>query len=146
MMETSNDTAITVGHVQLRPAISLTPASTVAECARIAARTDSELLVVESRPITIVSRDSLARAIVAGIDPDTTVVAVATAPTYAPAHGALLDAVRAMAAECIAAVLVVDDDGALTGVLSLADAVATLLTGPQWLGALRVALHIEATS
>jgi CBS domain-containing protein len=144
-MEPGIDTAVTVGHAPLRPIVSVTPESSVAECARVTARTDVELLVVESHPVTVVSRDALARGIVSGVDTDTTVVAVATPPVYASSHTSLLDAVRAMALERISEVLVVDDRGALVGVLALADAVATLLAGPQWLGALRVALHIEAT-
>jgi predicted transcriptional regulator len=146
MNDTCIDSALTVAHAPLLPVVSVTTASTIGEAARVAARTGVDLLVVDARPVTVVTRASLAAAIVNGVDPESTVVAVATEPRYASMRQSLADTLRAMAIDRVDSVLVVDDAGRLVGALATADAVATLLAGPQWLGALRVALHIEATS
>lgn len=145
MSEPFVDTSVTVACAPLRPVISVTPSSTIADCARVAARTDADLLVVETQPLTAVTREALAEAIVSGVDVDASIVALAATPVHTALHHSLADVVRVMAIDRVRAVLVVDDGGELAGVLSLADAVAALVSGPQWLGALRVALHIEAT-
>lgn len=145
MSEPCIDASITISCAPLLPVVRVSASSTIAECARVAARTDADLLVVETHPITAVTREALASAIVSGVDVDASIVALATPPVYASSRNSLAEVVRVMAMDRVRAVLVVDDAAELAGVLSLADAVAALLSGPLWLGALRVALHIEAT-
>lgn len=145
MNEHCVDRSITVGDIgALTPLVTVVPTATIAECRRITARTGADIIAVDGDPLLIVTRDALATAVVDGADLQCAITSIAGVPDYVAVHRELFDVVASMAARRVHRALVIDDEAVVLGVLRLDDAVAALLAGPQWVGALRVALHIEA--
>ena len=96
-------------------------------------------------PSEITDRD-MVRALAAGVPADAPVVeAVCDQPFFVHRHVRVDRVLDVMLREQRHAVIVVDDSDAVVGMLTLTAAVAALVEGPPWLGALRVALRIDGT-
>lgn len=94
--------------------------------------------------VALVTERDVVRAVAAGVPPETPVDDVELQPAVVASPSTTLPgALRAMLDAGVRSVVVVDDELHPLGAVTLATVVGALLGGPPWLGALRLALHIE---
>ena len=140
----SDGSRITPGELELEPAVRVGAATPLADAARILTSTGLDTLLVDTVPLTEVTEHDVVRAVAAGLGPDTAVIDVVhETPLFVDHHTTLDRIVQAMLREHRRSVVVVDGAGHVLGMLTLAVAIAAVVEGPPWLGALRVALGIE---
>lgn len=134
---------ITPAELELEPVVRIAAATTLREAAEVMMAAGVDTLVVDTTPVSEITEHDLVRALASEIPGDAPVAAaVRTAALFVEHNVSVGNIVSLMLHERRHAVIVVDHDGVVLGLLSLRVAVAVLFEGPPWLGALRVALHI----
>ncbi len=142
----SETSCITLAELQLEPVVRVSPDTSVREVARILAATRLSTVLVDTIPPSEITDHDMVRALAAGLPGDAPVSdAVCDEPLFVRRNARVDRVLEVMLREQRHAVVVVDDNGAVTGLLSLSVAVTALTDGPPWLGALRVALRIDGS-
>ena len=135
------------GDLALEPVVAVDADATIEEIARVMVSTRSPMVLVVGDPVRLVTERHVVRAVASGRLGDAPAGAPdACEPCCVPPEAELPAVVFTMLRHGVPAVVVVDDAGHPVGFLTLAVAVAALLESPSWIGALRLALHIEQSS
>jgi CBS domain-containing protein len=140
----SESPRITVAEIQLEPVVRVSPAATVREVARILTATRVATVIVDTLPPSEITDRDVVRALAAGVPADASIEeAVREEPLFVHRQIRVDRVLDVMLREQRHAVVVVDDNNSVVGLLTLAVAITALVDGPPWLGALRVALRID---
>jgi CBS domain-containing protein len=133
-----------VADVQLDPLVVLDPGATLRDAARALKGSGFGAALVDAWPLVECTDADIVHAIAAGDDAGTPVGSLALdAPPFVHSTSTIADALQLMWALGRRGVLVVSRDGRPLGYLAATVAFAALRAGPPWLGALKIALHIE---
>ena len=118
--------------------------ATLGECLATIDATGIDLVALDPCAHRVVDTRVIAHALADGAPLDSAAEPFVRLVPHVGRNERLVDVV-AMLANAEASVVVVEDDGEICGALRLREALTLLLHRPQWVGALRVALHIEAS-
>ncbi len=141
-METTH---MVVTDLDVRPVLRIAPEASLAQVAALLAGTGSDVLVVDSDPLTEVTERDLVVALAIGATGETLLADIRrAAPQFVPATTTAEEAATIMIMTGRRSLVVVDA-GTPLGVITLACATGALWGGTSWLGALRVALHVEGS-
>jgi CBS domain-containing protein len=133
-----------VAEVELDPLVVLDAEATLRDAARALARGALGAVLVDAHPLVECTERDIARAIAAGESTDTTVGSLnLDSPPFVRGTTPITDALQLMWAIGRRGVLVVSRDGRPLGYLAATTAFAALRASPSWLGALKIALHIQ---
>jgi CBS domain-containing protein len=135
---------ITPAELELEPVVRVSPDTPLHEAARLLAAGDVDTVLVDTVPPTEITEADVVRAVAFGVPASSPVVdAVHERALFVGRDVPVADIVALMLHARRHGVVIIDDHGVVLGMLRLPVAVAVLLEGPPWLGALRVALGIE---
>ncbi len=134
----------TVAEMPLEPLVWVEPDATLAEVARVLHERGAEAALVGTDPVTEVTESDVVAAIADGAAPDTPIAVLARAePLAVPMHTRVDELLDLMAGAGRRTLVVAGPGGRPVGTVTIATAIAVAVAGPPWLGALRIALHIE---
>lgn len=135
---------LTLAELELQPLVRIDGDTTVAATAALLHRTRLGTVLVDTEPLAEVTEDDIVRAVAVGVPHDAPIAAVVhDRPIFIVAESGPEHAVETMLRTCRRSLVVLDPHGRPLGVITLATAVAAVVEGPPWLGALKIALHIE---
>ena len=128
-----------IGPLVTKPPVMVSPRATLAAAARaiFERRIGSAVVASEGRPYGIFTERDLLRAVAAGADPLITMVADYMTPNAVTVTEAweVIDAARLMIEHRFRHLVVLDDTGQLTGILSLRNMVRALVEERQRIAA-----------
>jgi len=134
---------VTVSDLEVRPVARVPVDASLAEVARALLETGTDTVVVDSDPVSEVTEHDIVCALAAGAGADAPVVTVArAAPQFVSASTTAVHAANIMTASRRHS-LVVIDRGRPVGVVQFSCIANALSAGTSWLGAFRIALHME---
>lgn len=134
-----------VGDLDIQPVVRIQPDVSVGEVAIVLNETCSETLVVDTDPLSEVTERDIVAALANGASGETPLSDVSVAdpvfvhPATTAEHAAMI-----MVASGRRSLVVVGRDRPL-GVITLPCVAAVMWSGMSWIGALRVALHLEGS-
>lgn len=132
-----------VGDVGLDAVVRVAPTATLRDCAAVLSSRRCGTLIVDSVPPREVCDGDIVEAIARGADGDASLLAVAgRAPDFVRPDMLIEDVAALMLATDRSSVVVVVE-GEPVGVLRWPAVIGALFGGSSWIGALRIALHIE---
>ena len=131
--------------VPLVPLPVVARAATLRDCILMIDASGIDVVAIDELPLLVVDSRVIMRALARGSSLDDPAAAVARPPVRFAHHDQLIDVIRKLVGTPAQAAIIDDGHGTIKGVVRLGDALATILGGPQWIAALRVALHIEAS-
>ena len=138
---------VTAAELGLEPVLRVAPDLHLVEAARLLVGAGVDTLLVDTAPPTEVTEHDFVRALAEGVAPATPVHDLVREAALFVDHNVRVDRiVELMLGARRHGVVIVDESGHVLGMLTLPVAVAALLGGPPWLGALRVALRIDGTT
>jgi CBS domain-containing protein len=133
-----------VSDVELEPLVVLDACATIRDAARLIEGGRLGTVLVDTVPLVECTDRDIVHAIAAGDAADTSVGSLPLdAPPFVRSTTSIADALEMMWETGRRGILVVSRDGRPVGYLRAAVAFAALRAGPPWLGALKIALHIE---
>jgi CBS domain-containing protein len=136
-------TCMTVSDLELEPVACVQPGTSLAQAARVLAATGLGVLAIETVPLVEVTEADVVEALASGRSPVTQLVDISrAAPQFVRPDTSADDAAAIMVVTGRRALIVVDEGRAL-GAITLRSAIGALWGGKSWLGALRIALHVE---
>jgi CBS domain-containing protein len=136
-----------VADVEIEPIVCVSAQASLVEVARVLDRVRSGMILVQSDELIIVTEHDVVRALANGRALDTPVVHIAGRGLLAVHPStALTTALRHMLDQDVPALAVVDAQDHRVGLLTLRAVLAGLLAPLPWVGALRLALHLESDS
>ena len=134
---------IPVSDLEFGPVVRIPPTTSLRDAARLLDSERSDTLVVDSSPLSEITRHDVVRAVAAGIDPQTTVAELARAePLFLDSETGVEDAAAQMFGANRYA-LVVIDKGSPVGVAHARSVAEALCGTTTWISALRIALRTE---
>jgi CBS domain-containing protein len=134
----------TVADVALDPIACLAPTASVAQVARVLTENRQGAVVLLSEPFAVVTQHDVVHAIAVGADPDLPALDIQHEGACVIAEQTpLADTLQLMLDHDHSSVVVVDAQDRIIGFVTMRRVVDALLSGPPWVGALRLALHIE---
>jgi CBS domain-containing protein len=134
---------IPVTDFDVRPVAWVGPETSVAQAAALIAEADGDTLVVDTEPLSEVTERDLVVALAGGATGETMLGGIRhSEPRFVPLTTTAEEAATIMIATGRRSLVVVDH-GRPFGVIKLACVAGTLWGGTSWLGALRIALHVE---
>jgi len=132
-----------VADLDWEPVVVLRNSCTITEAARALAASDTGVALVATTPMREITERDFVAMVADGVEAGTALVHLdLRPPCFVRPDVSVEDALTMMIVTSRRAAIVADDQHAL-GVIRLADAIAALLAGSTWVGALRLALHIE---
>jgi len=132
-----------VGDLDIQPVVRVRPTFSVAQVALVLTETGPETVVVDTEPLSEMTERDLVAAIANGATGETPLAEIArAAPQLVQPTTPAEDAAMIMVATGRRSLIVVDA-GRPLGVITLPSVVAVLWSGTSWMGAMRVALHLE---
>jgi len=134
---------IPISDLEFDPVVRVPPTISLRDAARLLDTERSDTLVIDSSPLSEITRDDVVRAVAAGIDPETPVAELTRA---APLFLNMATGVEDAAAQMFAAnryALVVVDKGAPVGVAHARSVTEALSGTTTWISALRIALRTD---
>jgi predicted transcriptional regulator len=133
-----------VADVELVPVVVLDARASLHDAARAVDSAELGAVLVDTRPLVECSERDVVHAMAAGHGGDTPVDSLPLrTPPFVRSTTPLADALQLMWSLARRHVLVVSRDGRPLGYLSATAAFDALRAAPPWLGALKIALHIE---
>jgi CBS domain-containing protein len=133
-----------VAEVELDPLVVLDARATLRDAARALEGGAWGAVLVDARPLVECTERDIVLAIAAGEDADAPVGSLnLNSPPYVRGTTPIADALQLMWTIGRRGMLVVSRDGRPLGYLAATTAFEALRAGPPWLGALKIALHIE---
>jgi len=136
-------TCIAIADLDLEPVACVHPGTSLAQAARVLAATGYGVIAVETVPIAEITDSNVIDALASGRPPLTHLTDVRRdAPQFVGPDTSAGDATALMLVTGRRALVVVDE-GRPLGVVTLRTAISAMWGGKSWLGALRVALHVE---
>jgi len=134
----------TVADVVLEPLRCLPSDTPLRVVARVLASKKQGSVVVQWNPVLVVTERVVIDALAKDKGPETPAATVAVAPDPVVHESApLFSVLRAMIDTHQRSLVVVDRDDRPLGLVTLTAVLAALFGAPPWVGALRMALHIE---
>jgi predicted transcriptional regulator len=128
----------------IEPVWRIEPALPLSAAARLLSEGEIDTLWVDATPPCELTATDIVAAVARGLPPDATAADATRHAFFAIGPDTFVeDAVSAMVQSGRHGLVVLDDHGPVLGVVRLSVALAVLLQGPPWLGALRIALHID---
>jgi predicted transcriptional regulator len=138
-----NETHVLVGEL-VEPVIRVGATVLLVDIAKLLAETGCERVVVSTEPPTELSEADIVRCVAQGLGPDASAADVAGHTVLVVDRSTPVNvALELMIAHNRRSVIVVDEQGTALGIVRIGSALAALLQGPSWLGALRIALRID---
>jgi CBS domain-containing protein len=132
-----------IADLEVRPVARIAPDASLADAARVVAETDGGAVIVDTIPITEVTEHDIVGALARGAMPDTPICECAhAAPDFVRPDTTAEDAAMIMIVSGRGDLIVVDE-GRPIGIIRLHTVASALWGASSWLGALRVALHVE---
>jgi predicted transcriptional regulator len=114
------------------------------EVAKLLAESGCERVIVATEPPRELSEADVVRAVARPLGTDATAADVAAHTVLVVDRNTPVNVVvELMIGHNRRSLIVVDEHGAAAGIVRIGSALAALLQGPTWLGALRVALRID---
>ena len=133
-----------VSDVELEPLVVLDECATIRDAARVIDCGALGTVLVDKVPLVECTDRDIVHAIATDHTGDAPVASLPLdAPPFVRTTTSIADALQMMWETGRRGVLVVSRDGRPLGYLRAAVAFAALRSGPPWLGALKIALHIE---
>jgi signal-transduction protein with cAMP-binding, CBS, and nucleotidyltransferase domain len=132
-----------VAELDFQPVMVLRAACTIVEAARAFATSDSGVALVATAPIAEITEHDIAMLVAEAVPVGTALGNLELRPPCLVAPSTTVEDAMAMMIVTGRRAAVVADDEQPLGVVLLADAIAALLSSSTWVGALRLALHIE---
>jgi len=134
----------TVGDLTIDPVPCIPAPATLGDVALVLATTRAGTVIVTAHPPVVVTECDVVRAVAEGVTPGTGVDELATEPPPVAHESTPVSAVlRAMLEFNARSLIVLDEEDHPLGVVTLAAVLETVLGGPSWVAALRLALQIE---
>ncbi len=134
----------TVADIALEPLRCLPSDTPLRVVARVLATKKQGSVVVQWNPVLVVTERVVIDALAQDNGPDTPAATVAVVPDPVVHESApLLAVLQAMIDTHQRSLVVVDDDDRPLGLVTLPAVLDALFGAPPWVGALRLALHIE---
>src|SRR5689334_17680096 len=135
-----------VADLDCEPVVVLASTLTLMDAARALAADDTGVALVADRPARALTERDVVALGGEGIAPETALGRLELRPPcFVRPDVSIEDAMTMMVVTRRRAAIVADEQQAL-GVIRLADAIGALLSSSTWVGALRLALHIEQES
>jgi predicted transcriptional regulator len=132
-----------VADLQSEPVVVLRNSCTFAEAARALAAGDTGTALVANEPMREITDRDVVAMVAEGVDAATALVYLdLRPPCLVHPDTSVEDAITMMILTGRRGAIVADDQQPL-GVIRLVDAIAALVANSTWVGALRLALHIE---
>ncbi len=138
-----DDDSPLVRDLALAPVITMPANVTLGAVAAALTDTGAPVVLLEAGRAVGVDRDDLVRALAAGAQSSDPAAGFGHTPVIVEAHTTLLASISSMLRAGHDAVIVVDAKDRLVGALGYRIATRTLAAASRWVGALRVALHLE---
>ncbi|MFN8025551.1 MAG: CBS domain-containing protein [Acidimicrobiia bacterium] len=146
--EMSATSGVLVGQLPLAPPVLVGRDATIQEVARVMVANGLSAVLVGGED-AIVSEHDVVDAMARRLDPDGPARMIATYGPFVVLDSCpVLEALRVMLEHSVRNLVVVRDDGSASGVLSLTEAAAAVLSDarlPSWLHGLRLALRVEVS-
>ena len=134
-----------VGDLDIQPVVRLQPTVSVAQVARVLADTGTDTVVVDTEPLSEMTERGLVAGLANGATGESLLSELARAAPQFVHPGTTAElAATIMIATGRRSLAVVDESRAL-GVITLPCLAAVLWSGTSWIGAMRVALHLEGS-
>jgi CBS domain-containing protein len=136
-------TCMTVSDLALEPVACVQPGTSLAQGARVLAATGLGVLAVETVPLAEVTEADVVEALASGRSPVTYLVEILRGGSQFVRPDTSADDAAAIMIVSGRRALIVVDEGRALGAITLRSAIGALWGGKSWLGALRIALHVE---
>lgn len=130
--------------VPLVPLPVVARSATLRDCIAMIDASGIDVVAVDELPLRVVDSRTVVRALACRASVDDPAVAFSRPPVRVGRTDQLVDVICNITAAGAQAAIVDDGNGSIAGVVRLADAIARITRGPQWIGALRLALHMDA--
>jgi CBS domain-containing protein len=127
----------------IEPVWRVEPSLRLSEAARLLVESEVDTLWVDTTPPCELTALDIVGALGHELGPDASVADAARTLLAVDAETLVEDAVSTMVQSRRRSLVVIDRGGTVLGVVRLSVALAVLLHGPPWLGALRIALRID---
>ncbi len=132
-----------VGDLDIHPVVRVQPALSLTEVARILTETGAETVVVDTETVSEMTERGLVAGLANGATGETPVSdIVRAAPQFVQPGTTAEHAATIMVATGRRSLVVVDGEHPL-GVITLPCVATVMWSGTSWMGAMRVALHLE---
>lgn len=139
----ANDDSPQVRELQLAPVITLAHHATLGQAAAVLCDVNVPIVLIDGAVACGLDRDDIVRAVASGAGPGTPAVDYGHEPVSVDSTTSLLDTITTMLRHDHDAVIVLDAKRRVVGALGYGIATRTLAAASRWIGALRVALHLE---
>jgi CBS domain-containing protein len=132
-----------VGDLELRPVASVCGRTTLVRVAQLLAASGDGVVVIDGEPLSEIVERDVVTALAAGVAPTAPVARIPRdAPQFVRPDTSAEDAAAIMLVTRRHALVVVDE-GHIVGLVPLRTAVGALYGMNSWVGAFRMALHVE---
>ena len=138
-----HDDSPQVRELQLAPVITLAHHATLGQAAAVLCDVNVPIVLIDGAVGCALDRDDVVRAVAAGAGPAAAAAEYGHEPVSVDASASLLDTITTMLRHDHDAVIVLDAKRRVVGALGYGIATRTLAAASRWIGALRVALHLE---
>jgi predicted transcriptional regulator len=134
----------TLADIPLDPLVWVDADTSLADTARVLKEGGSDAVLVATDPPTEFTESDVVAAIADGVAPATPIGSLARSrPLAIPIDTRVDELLDLMAGAGRRTLVVTDPAGRPVGTVTIATAIAVVVAGPPWLGALRIALQIE---
>ncbi len=132
-----------VGDLDIQPMVRVQPALSLTEVARILTETGAETVVVDTDPLAEVTERDLVAGLANGATGETLISDIARAAPQFVYPGTPAELAATIMVTIGRRSLVVVDGEHPLGVITLSCVATVMWSGTSWMGAMRVALHLE---